>query len=680
MTTRRIFLKQAVGVAAASAGVSAHIDGAGDGASPRQNADSSPRVNGASLAAQRGPIGYIRRDIPGFGMPLYKGGRYDAMVPDTLHLQERAALAVNVLTRATDPQADYEMYFSVDIRRNPPMMDHNFSSICIMKFMEALPLMRLVSGSQDNLEVDRCWREVALRNLGPDGIYYYPLRGRPWALHGPWLALAGGSEEKAREHDQVIVPFQAGRMLSAMMNYARQGDAPLWKREAERMVDGLTRVAVDRGSYAFFAPSALYVEKGSTANVGISSPGWAAMDAWVALGLVHAYRGTGYEPAIILALKLLNHIVEELQFFGPDGSFGPIAPPPGSAAPSTMKGLEAVMDYTGFKYQHFHTHTYVLLAMLEYALSTANDKMLIQARRGFEYGRANGNALLGYFPEMLGRPNFETSELCEVADMIALGIKLSAAGAGDYWDDVDRWTRNMFAEGQLTPARADLLQRYVAGLPVTPVDHDTPVCGGVTPSGFETTDRVIERNIGGFAGWPEPSDWGTGIMHCCTGNSTRSIYHLWDSILNYADGKLRLNLLLNRASPWADVDSYLPYTGQVDVRIKQPADLAVRIPEWVKPAETRCRISGMERILSFLGRYAQVGSVKPKDVVTLIFPNPERKESIWIEKHPYTVYLKGNTAVDIDPPGRTCPLYQRSQYRDNTTRWRKIERFVPEAI
>ena len=680
MATRRIFLKQAVGVAAAGASISVTAKGASGEASPRQNVSSPPGVEGAGRAAQRAPIGYIRQHIPEFGMPVYKGDRYEALVPDTLDMQERAALAVNVLTRATDPQMDYEMYFSVDIRRNPPMMDHNFSDICIMKFMEALPLMRVASGSQDNLEVDRRWREVTLHNIGPDGVYYYPLRGRPWALHGPWLGLAGGTEERARVRDQVIVPMMGGRMLSAMMNYARQGDAPLWKREAEHMVDGLVSVAVDRGDYAVFAPSALYAEKGCTEDVGKASPGWAAIDAWVALGLVHAYRGTGYEPAITLARKLLNNIVEQLQFIGPDGSFGPTASSAILPQLKSMKGLESVMDYTGAKYQHFHTHTYVLLALLEYALATHDDKKLELARRGFEFGRANGNALVGYFPEMLGRPNYETSEMCEVADMIALGIKLSAAGAGDYWDDVDRWSRNMFAEGQLTPARAALLQRYVAGLPVTPVDHNTPVCGGVTPSGYETTDGVIERNIGGFAGWPEASDWGTAIMHCCTGNSTRSIYYLWDSILKYDSGKLRVNLLLNRASPWADVDSHLPYTGQVNVRIKQPVDLAIRIPEWVKPGEVRCQISGTERALRWGGRYAQVGAVKPNDVATLTFPNPARKESVWIEKHPYTLYLKGNTVVDIDPPGRTCPLYQRAEYRDDTTRWRKIERFVPEAL
>jgi hypothetical protein len=57
------------------------------------------------------PIGSIRSEIPAFAMPPYTGERYEALVPDTLDIQERAGLAVNVLTEAVDPQADYEMYF-----------------------------------------------------------------------------------------------------------------------------------------------------------------------------------------------------------------------------------------------------------------------------------------------------------------------------------------------------------------------------------------------------------------------------------------------------------------------------------------------------------------------------------------------------------------------------------------
>jgi hypothetical protein len=34
--------------------------------------------------------------------------------------------------------------------------------------------------------------------------------------------------------------------------------------------------------------------------------------------------------------------------------------------------------------------------------------------------------------------------------------------------------------------------------------------------------------------------------------------------------------------------------------------------------------------------------------------------------------------VKIDPPGKIMPLYQRAQVRENTTRWRKMQRFVPD--
>ncbi len=101
------------------------------------------------------PIGYIRQQIPAFSVPAYRGERYLALAPDTLDLQERAALAVNVLTRATDPLADYEIYFDVFFKARPPRMEHNFSDSCQSKFMEALPLMRIISGSDLNTEVDR---------------------------------------------------------------------------------------------------------------------------------------------------------------------------------------------------------------------------------------------------------------------------------------------------------------------------------------------------------------------------------------------------------------------------------------------------------------------------------------------------------------------------------------------
>jgi len=353
-----------------------------------------------------------------------------------------------------------------------------------------------------------------------------------------------------------------------------------------------------------------------------------------------------------LAGKLLRYAFDEIGYVRPDGSYGP-------------NGTDPSVEWQNW--EHFHMHTYCLLAALEYAKLAGDRDLLERVRRGYEYGKASGDTLIGYFPENIHSFESEQDEMCEVADMIALGLKLTEAGLGDYWDDVDRWTRNMFAEGQLTPERGEWLATAAAKLPPSPVDL-THQCG----------DGVVDRNVGAFGFPPAPNEWGQAIAHCCTGNGTRAIYYLWQHMLTYQDGRLNVNLLLNRASPWADVDSHIPFAGQVDVKIKQPCRLAVRIPQWVAPDATRCQVSGVERALGWDGRYALVGDVKPGDVASLTFSIAQHRETAWIEKQQYTLLMKGNDVITIDPPGQTCPLFRRDHYLTNTARWRTMERFVSD--
>ena len=75
---------------------------------------------------------------------------------------------------------------------------------------------------------------------------------------------------------------------------------------------------------------------------------------------------------------------------------------------------------------------------------------------------------------------------------------------------------------------------------------------------------------------------------CCNGNCSRMLYYVWGNIVTADDGKLRVNLLLNRASPWADVDSWLPYEGRVAISMKTAKEaLLVRVPEWVDQQQSR---------------------------------------------------------------------------------------------
>ena len=611
------------------------------------------------------PIGYIRPEIPQFDVPLYEGQRYEALVPDTLDLQARAALAVHGLTGPTNPLADYEVYFFAYFHSNPVMMQHSSDSHCMNKFMEALPLLRIMSGSQDAEQVDRRWMEVLLHQIGPDGLAYLPTKGRPWALLGIERLLP----PHAKDREQFISPIHCGRLLSALTLYDQRDGGGLWRETAERLVDALADVAVDRGDYAYFAPHPYWAEKGSTADPAHRATHTGLEVRGAVLGLTHLYRATGYEPARDFAKKLVHYMLHVCQGFDEDGRFN--------------ASLYSEGDDAGYQVQmpdarHFHLHSYALQSILEYGSVTGDAELMELARKGYLYGKSQGNDLLGYFPEFVNSPRMEHSELCEVADMIALGLKLTDAGLGDYWDDADRWARNMFAEGQLT--HTDWINRlHVAGMEGTrEVDvlpsHINPI--------YQTTERVAERNLGCFAGWPKANDWyagqGMGIMHCCTGNAARALYYLWDHILTQENGRLSVNLLLNRASPWADIDSYIPYKGQVDVKVKQPLNLAMRIPEWVRAGDVRCEVAGGARDLGWEGRYAKVGSVKPGDRVSLIFPIAERTDVVYVEKERYTLVRKGNEVVSIDPPGKYCPLYQRAHYRVDAPRWRKMERFVSD--
>ena len=72
------------------------------------------------------------------------------------------------------------------------------SNWCQLKYMEALPLLRIITGSKEKEAVDRVWQDVTLKSIGPDGLFYIPLTGRPWGRFGvSWgdngVARADGS-------------------------------------------------------------------------------------------------------------------------------------------------------------------------------------------------------------------------------------------------------------------------------------------------------------------------------------------------------------------------------------------------------------------------------------------------------------------------------------------------------
>ena len=594
-------------------------------------------------------IEYINQKAPRIERPAYRGQRYEAQVPDTLDPAEMAALAVNGITGPTDPEADYEIYWRVAFNTNPPVMWHHESDVVQGKFMEALPLLRLASGSEQNPHVEQRWMEVIRQLQGPDGLLYLPKIGRPWCIFGDYGAAPPG--------DHYTNPWFNGRLLGAMTIYHELTGDPEWLSRGGKIVEGFTQLIREEGKKASL-PNHEFGTEGrynSPAKPSDRIHNLATYASWAIQGLANFGRHAGHERAIELSGKLARFVIEDCNHFGPNGEF-----------------LE---EYPGGGYIHFHGHTMVLLGILDYGLA-ANDREAIEfAHRGFRHGMSQGECLLGYFAAHLNKARPENLELCELADMIALALKLSAAGVDDYWDMADRWTRNLFYEGQLRPVHAHPLEWLSSRTATTMI-------APVTLPEYHETDRVIERNIGAFGGWLSPNDWMPDYPHDLPEDDAG--HH---ALLHGECDACDLLCLGERPESRRRAPPSQPalQPGLSVGRCRQPHPLSRAggcAAQGAGPpgsAHPRVGRAGVEREIGFDGRYARVGSVDAGSSVTLTFPIGQRTETINVEKRTHRILLRGNTCVAVDPPGRNVPLFRRDHFLGNT-RWHKTERFVPENL
>jgi hypothetical protein len=612
----------------------------------------SGKTDSATSTAPPSKIQYIRDETPPFDIPSYKGKWYEDTVPYTLDLAERCALAINAVTSPTDPNADYEIYWLAALWLNPPRMERDWNDWCQVKYMEALPLLRIASGSDLNNQVDGVWMTKLLQSIGPDGLAYIPTGGRPWAPPEPfWFSPVWQADRTTINLPDPSVtqyshPWYCGRLIAAMTIYYLRDDNPMWQEIIEKMVDRLKELAIDKGDFAYFPKGAFAPNAATSKDAPMPVLDIATNQAWVLCGLAQYYKVSGYGPAGELAGKLARYIKDHSQHFDEQGRFLTVGGEVGG---------------------HFHMHTYGLMGILEYALA-ANDKELTRfVQSSYVWARtpeAFSNSVVGYFPE--GVAENKSCESCQPADMIALALKMTDAGVGDYWDDVDRWVRNQFTENQMT--RADWVYRRKP-------DAAVPLKSN------QTTERVAERHVGGFSGGARANNFDWILLACCTGNGARTLYRVWNHILEVDDGNLKLNLLLNRASPWVDVHSYIPYQGAVALKLKKNCkDVAIRVPEWIPSNSDKviATVEGEVRIVTWEGRYVHLGKVEMGKTALIEFPISERTIQERMGGSDYTLVIKGNTVVFIDPPGTGLPFYQRDHYRQPQVLWCQKKRFVPE--
>jgi len=661
----------------------------------RQEAEATLDTWRAKDAARRTAS---RAEVDAHGEALRQataGERYQATVPDTLDLAERAALGVNGLTGSIDPEM-LTMYGLIGLCAPRPFLRHWASAdvTCDTKFGEALAMLRAMCGSDQNLELESRYR-TELCSRVDDGLYWdrcTPLR--------PWRSSYGNNSERARDEDFCVVGA-AGRMVRALLVWRQLEDRPQANEELARtLVHGMRRILVCKDDYGYYPVNGGWGEDCTYPRSGWIDRDEAQDDTEGREGGVTAYHGhqiygaarfyavSGDPVALDLAARLSRYVMKP-RFWGgvpePDATVWD-GHAHGTARPRRSDPPHTAGHELGHWFSHWHARAIPLRGLLEYGIAAGDARVIEFVRRSYEFTLTRGIPRLGWVNTSV-RPNGSLMEACALGDFVGLGIRLSDSGAGDYWDDVDACVRNHLAEMQLTDM--DAVRR------VSEQFKD----GGFMPSWLQPFpenqgwgncfDNFWERTRGLFLSCGAPTSVpGPWLMHCCNGNAMQGLYYAWEGIVREKGDKAVVNLLLNRAARLVDVDSYLPYEGKVAIRVKTARRVAVRIPHWVDVRELRATVNGKPADLDWTGRYLEFGGLAARDTIELTFPVKESAGTYTVAAHTpwettYSCTFRGSTLVGISPRDTaptSVPLYRRDHMRADAAPLKEVTRFVPRRI
>lgn len=582
------------------------------------------------------------------------GEWYEASVPDTLDLAERAELSINALTGNLEPEKFYSVYQGFSLRPPEPTpggLTWNISP----KNARALPWLRTMCGSEKNLDAEYHLMRAMVSQVAADGQVYVP--------------ADTDSVPKGTSN-----PVISGLLAMAVANWYERDKNPEWLKVMRQIGLGLRRIAVqveDRAYYPLecgYRPDGTwhYERRQGRMLLPYTPPDEPAYDQQGVEGSVKfygavpmralhwCYKLVGDEAALDMARRQARYLLKPSMWVDTRDQ----------GYPGHEHGI-----FEG----HFHGNIGPLCALLELAILEDSARLKELAREGYDHGRRSGVVRMGWFPAWTypapdspwrqGRKpedHHNRTELCGVSDMLLLAVKLSDAGLGDYWDDVDHIIRNQFAAQQFTDL--NLMRLCVGGDP----KHDA----------------LLSSYLGGFgsarATYNRPA-----VNGCCSANGAIGLYYAWHGITRFADGVATVNLFLNRASSWMDVDSYLPYEGKVILRNKRAHTALVRVPGWVRSSQVKAMVNDRLVQPGRAGAYLVFQGLTSRDEVQLEFPVSESVDEYTIAGMTYRLSFRGSTMVDISPrtqePG-TYPIFQREHMKAGKAPLKTVERFAADHV
>lgn len=306
------------------------------------------------------------------------GKFYQATVPDTLDLAERARLSVINLTHNVDPNDYYYVYQTINFGPKSAGFDPSARTFDITpKNARALPWMRTMCGSDKYLDQEYGIMKALLSNIRPDGLMYYPTDGFT-------------PKDTSYPDTSAIVA------LAAENHYNLDGN-PGWLAWIELLGRGLEKIAIRVDNRAYYPPESSIKPDGEwvwnlrgEATIPYHPPEEPYLEqqglegcvkfeqAYQMRALVRAYRYGGDQEALNL-LRMLTRF--DLK--------------PGMWDNTTLEGYKG--NEHGVFSGHFHGNTAALLALLDVAEAEKDGRLKEIVREAYDNAVRYGAARVGWY-------------------------------------------------------------------------------------------------------------------------------------------------------------------------------------------------------------------------------------------------------------------------------------------
>ena len=527
-------------------------------------------------------------------------------------LAESALLVRHYITNMVDKSEDYLPYWLILPNKKPAEAAHCRvdDAELVGSWYEGLTSAMNIIGTNEGDEVKQALRRHLMKSWGEHGLRF--------CEKYPWTHTVHASFH------------EMGYILPAMNliteEYPEDEEA---ERRTSELIRGMRSLVIERKVRTFWSgdfeedepiyefPNDVYLKDGGfdlTRHTGRGEQ--AIRNSLMLPALVRRYELKNDEVALDLATGIANYVL----------------------------GVSKYFNYKMEFFGHVHSAGWFAYGLVYLGRITKNERYIKKGKAVYDYIRSLSSDF-GWVPEYAQWHPMEEEhcETCCIRDMIICGHELVLCGYEEYWNDINLFIRNQFAENQVK------YSGYVT------CDNSRPDENGIT---YHDIDK---RMIGGFTGGSEPNSISLGrfrsIAGCCVGTAPTAMKTVWDNCLTDENGCFVLNVPLDRDTRSIKIESFIPNEGRIRLTAHTDCRAGFRMYSWMGE-NVRFTVNGEYVKPEIENGIAKYG-LKKDDVFELLFDIVTEEKHETVRGIDFTVSWRACDVIGLFPAGDHVRLYQR---------------------